>query len=867
MLYGRDAELTEIDRLVAGAQERRSGALVLRGEAGIGKSALLDHAAAAPGTRVLRAVAVEREADMAFAGLHQLLWPVRDGLDALPTPQATALRAALGLNGSPGRDGFLTGLALLTLFAALAEENPLLCVIDDAQWLDQASADALLFAARRIAAEGIVMIFAARDDGFPAPGLPELRPSPLGRADAVRLLTDRGVSPEARDRIIGEARGFPLALLEFGTGPGDAAPLPVTERVLAGFQARIDRLPEKTRLMALIAAAEGRGYLPAMVDAGQVLGVGVEHLGDAERAGLLRVTGGMLEFRHPLIRSAAYQAAPLAGRLTVHRALADTASEPDCRAVHLAASQPVPDEGVAAEVAARAERARDRTAYEVAAMCYLQAADLSPEPDARGRRLAEAAAMAMRAGRIGQAGELAGRATGLLESPPERARLAVVQAAVEFEEGEPREAARLLIDHAERTDPGTAASMLRTGAAYGWSAGDPGAVRTAAARLRAAGRPDPVVEGMAHLVGGDYGRGLPLLAEFVARPLESKCEDGTEGMRAVDAALLLGDDEAALEHATVMVARYRRLGLAGELPGALCALARAQVAVGLHRDAAAGLSEAAEIARDIGFGHRTGRLVGAAARIAAIEGDEERCRELAAGLPEAAAVLGVLDLGLGRYEVALRELEGAWSGGTGRTAIPVPAAADQVEAAVRAGLPERAEEPLRRFESWARAGGGRSWAQAVALRSRAILGDEEQPYAEAVRLHEKGGRPFERARTELLYGEWLRRARRRSDARYRLRSALEVFERLGAVPWAERTRAELRATGETAAGRPAPGPLDRLTSQELQVVRLAAAGTSSRDIAAQLFLSPRTVEYHLYKAYPKLGVSSRRELRELNLSL
>ncbi|GAA2082466.1 hypothetical protein GCM10009780_20480 [Actinomadura alba] len=325
-----------------------------------------------------------------------------------------------------------------------------------------------------------------------------------------------------------------------------------------------------------------------------------------------------------------------------------------------------------------------------------------------------------------------------------------------------------------------------------------------------------------------------------------------------------------LELAAAEVADRRRRGLAGALPGALGALAQAQVMAGRHRDAEAGVAEAMDIARDAGLNGSVRGLGGVLARIAAIEGDEDRCRELTGDASDAfdatvESALSLLDLGLGRYDSALRRLERAWHGPARHSPLLLFAAADQVEAAVRADRPERAAEPLRRFEEWAEAT-CRPWARAVALRGRALLLDEEEHYGAAVRMHGEGGRPFERARTELLYGEWLRRARRRSDARAPLRSALEIFERLHAAPWAERARSELRATGETGAAvaRPvASDQLDRLTPQEAQVVRLAAEGTSNRDIAAQLFLSPRTVEYHLYKAYPKLGVSSRRELSGL----
>ncbi|TDB84494.1 helix-turn-helix transcriptional regulator, partial [Actinomadura sp. 7K534] len=341
-------------------------------------------------------------------------------------------------------------------------------------------------------------------------------------------------------------------------------------------------------------------------------------------------------------------------------------------------------------------------------------------------------------------------------------------------------------------------------------------------------------------------------------------------VRGAQVALIIGADEAALELAAAEVAYSRRHGLIGALPNVLQTLAQAQIAVGRHADAEAAVAEAIALARDTGRPHREGRLGAVLARPAAIEGDEARLRELIAKTPPpgdglAASALALLDLGLGRYDDALRRLEELANGHQRHSAASVTAIPDQVEAAVRSGQLDLARTVFARFRTWAEAG-GQTWALAVSLRCKALLTDDEEPYARAVQLHERSTRPFERARTELLYGEWLRRARRRSDARTPLRSAAEIFERLRAAPWLDRTRAELRATGESGPAVPtAPDLLDRLTPQELQVVRLAASGTSSREIAAQLFLSPRTVEYHLYKAYPKLGISSRKELANLAL--
>ncbi|GAA0567596.1 AAA family ATPase [Actinomadura livida] len=908
MLYGRNDEQARISSLLAAARDRgRSGALLLRGEAGIGKSALLAEAAAllpADGPpHVLRVTGVEAESGIAYAGLTQLLWPVRDRLEALPAPQAAALRSALGGPGAAsadrgstdpastdpastdpgsagaGRDRFTTGLAVLTLLADLPDGNgPALVLVDDAQWLDTATADALLFAARRLAVEGVVILFAARDDAFTGTGLPELRLDRLGRGDAERLLAVRELPPTVRGRVIREAAGNPLALQELGAvGTGTAHgsdPLPVADRVLASFRMQIGHLPESTRLMLLIAAAEGRGHMPTMLNAGRSMGVGLDDLQEAERVRLVNVTGRSIAFRHPLIRAASYHGAVTAQRVAVHRALADTATDPDCRARHRASAAMAPDEDVAADVEDAAERARAHKGYATAAALYRQAADLTPAPGARAARLGTAASMVLQAGRLDEAEDLAVQAEKLTTAPAELARLARVHATVEYERGDPRAASRMMVDHAAEAAPADRAAMLRTGAVYGWTSGELPAVLRAAELLPE----DRTIRGLALLANGDDTRGIPVLNDLVTETREASSSGRGAGrgvgvgdrVRGAQVALIIGADEAALELAAAEVAYSRRHGLIGALPHVLQTLAQAQIAAGRHADAEAAVAEAIALARDTGRPHREGRLGAVLARPAAIEGDETRLRELIAKTPPpgdglAASALALLDLGLGRYDDALRRLEELANGHQRHSTACVTAAPDQVEAAVRSGQLQLARTVFARFRTWAEAG-GQSWALAVSLRCEALLTDDEEPYARAVQLHERSTRPFERARTELLYGEWLRRARRRSDARTPLRSAAEIFERLRAAPWLERTRAELRATGESGPAVPtAPDLLDRLTPQELQVVRLAASGTSSREIAAQLFLSPRTVEYHLYKAYPKLGISSRKELANLAL--
>ncbi|WP_308198688.1 LuxR C-terminal-related transcriptional regulator [Actinomadura litoris] len=921
MLYGRNTEQARIAALLSEARDgrdaatgsgggRRSGALVLRGEAGIGKSALLEDAADGV-PRVLRAVGIEAESEIAFAGLNQLLWPVRDRVDTLPGPQARALRAALAGSGEhpgdPGsRDRFTTGLALLTLLADLAETDgpvpgggttprnglvpvggtttphtprngpapgggttphtprngPLLCLLDDAQWFDVETAEALLFAARRLAAEGVVMLFAARDEAFAGTGLPELRLDRLDRDAAERLLSTRRLPPLTRARIVRESEGNPLALLEFGSVrfpvPDGARPLPVTDRVIAAFRDQIGGLPEPTRTMLLIAAAEGRGHMPSQLAAARALGVGLDDLEEAERARLIEVTGRTIVFRHPLIRAASYHGAVAAQRLAVHQALADAADDLDCRARHLASAAMAPDEGVASELQQAAERARGLCGYATAAALYRQAAELTPVPHARAVRLRSAAELTLQAGQPDEAESLAADAEKFTADTAEHARLGRVRASVEFERGDPATAARMMVEHAEHAAPDDRAEMLRTGATYAWRSGEAPAVLRAARLLPA----DRTIQGLAYLVEGDVERGLPVLAALVT---QARAAEPAGRLQAARLALIVGDDAAALDLTTAETAFSRGHGLIGSLPDVLRTQAQARIAAGLHGDAEHSVAEAVALARDIGLPVREGRFRAVLARIPAIEGDEARLTELMDGTPQS-GLTGLLHLGLGRYDDALRHLEGAAHGPRRYSAGVMVSSADLVETAVRSGDPDRARPAFDRFRAWAHAG-GQPWALAVASRCKALLDDAEEHYTQAISLHEQSTRPFERARTELLYGEWLRRARRRSDARHPLRSAVEIFERLHATPWLDRARVELRATGVPgdASVPTAPDLFDRLTPQELQVVRLAAEGTSSRDIAAQLFLSPRTVEYHLYKAYPKLGVSSRKELSRLTL--
>ncbi len=982
MLHGRSAELAVVDELLSTARAGRSGVLVVRGEAGIGKSALLAHAAARatstppelsdpsgtmetgdplagtpaqrspaggpaqrlpaggpvqgspaggpaqrlpaggpvqgspaggpaqrlpaggpvqgspaggpgrqppdrPAFRVLRGTAVESESVVPFAGLNLLLGPVVDHVDALPPKQTAALRAALGLAPPDGGDHHLVGLAVLNLLADLAEQSPVLCLVDDAHWLDQGSAHALVFAARRLQAEGIAMVFAARDlhaPPFPAPGLPELRLTGLAPEHAAALLDEHAADlPRyVRDQIAEEARGNPLALLELPAAQREGhlpaahgyrvAALPTHSRIQQTFADRIGALPDRTRTLLLVAAADDTGDPGTVFKAAGLLGASVDDLEVAEQRQLLRSDDGRLTFRHPLIRAAAYQSAPLKHRLAVHRALAEVLDDAHRSAWHLAAATTAPDEDVARALARTAEDARNRGGYLAVASAYHRAAELTPDPVERGHRLAAAAGAAGAAGRFDRAVVLADQAWDLVSNPVDGARVARVQARLAGEQGRSAQAAAQLVravSCAEHTDPELAGELLFNAANNAWAGRDFDALEEIAARAEAMpGAEDTraLVRAALGLEGDDVPGGMTALRGL----LHSRYVGGPGNAVTAWWHLVLGDDRAAYAWAFDLERQSRAQGALGVLPRALAYLARGRLHLGQHRDARATAEEGLRIAADIGQGFSVGFLSSVLAELAAIEGDEARCGELVAtmagGAPQsvrAACASALLDLGLGRHEAVLDRLADVAAGAY--RLYSLSSLPDLVEASVRLGRHELAENPAAWYDEWA-SGTGQPWARAVAARCRGLLTEDERWYAEAVDLHRVAeGRPFERARTELLYGEWLRRARRKADARAHLRSALEVFERLGATPWAARARTELRATGESRAV-PGPDPLGALTPQELQVVRLAAEGLSNRDIGAQLFLSPRTVGHHLYKAYPKLGVASRVELARLDLA-
>src|SRR5262245_27575109 len=915
-LHGRHQECAAVARLLQAARQGRSEVLVLRGEAGVGKSALLAYAAGrARGMMVLRAAGVEAEVELPFAALHQLLRPLLERLDRLPAPQAAALQAAFGLAAAPGGhdrggehvgDRFRLSVGVLSLLAEAAEQRPLVCLLDDSNWLDQASADALVFAGRRLVAEGIGLLFAARDAEprrFDAPGLPELRLGGLDGTAAARLLADAVPSAPAaqvRDRLLSAAGGNPLALLELPAALSAAQlagraplpdPLPVGAGVERAFAERAGRLPAAARTMLLLLAADDTEEAATVLRAAHGLGLDAGALGPAEAGRLVRAEGARIEFRHPLVRSAIYRAATFAERRAVHLALAgalDGAGQADRRAWHRAAAAVGPDEPAAAELERSAGRARARGGHAATAAALERAAELTGEDPARARRLAAGAEAAWLAGRQQWAQELARRADRLDPPPRLRADLQELRARIELWCGSPVQAHRLLAGAAAAiadADPEKAALLLLQAGRAAWVAGDGAATAEAGRRLGTLAVPEDtparlvglVLVGLAGLMTGDTSQAAPLLREVAAsaQTAGTPLQLGFAG----SAAMFAGDDAVAADLLGRAVAAARAAGAVGTLPWLLQLLAYFQAWTSRWPLAVASASEGLRLATETGQDNAAAYHHAVLAWVAAAQGREQECRAHAdAALKQAARralalqagiatwALGLAELGAGRPAAALDQLEQLAAAGPG-LGHPLPAtfaAPDLVEAAVRAGHPGAAPDAVARLERWATATAV-PWGLALVATCRGLLSDgdtAEGHFARALELHAAASRPFDRARTQLACGQALRRARRPSQARSHLRAALEGFERLGAAPWAGRARAELRASGETARRRD-PSTLTQLTPQELQIARLAAAGATNREIAAQLFVSPRTVEYHLYKVFPKLGVASRAELARL----
>ncbi|MFE4491845.1 AAA family ATPase [Streptomyces niveus] len=894
MIVGRQAELKRLFRTVdnASASER---VLVLSGDAGLGKSALLESAmrrAGVSGVRVLRAEGSESEASLLYSGLHQLLRPVVGAVDQLPERQRAALSGALGTDPAEGApDLMLIGAALLGLLSDLADQRPLLLVIDDAQWIDRASLDALAFAVRRLDAEPVTLLVGVRT-GDPLPALdrhwPTLALAPLGTAAAGRLLDHQPGSPtgRARDQVLDQAGGNPLALVELAraaNSPGSdpTGPLPLTGQLERIFAARLTELPESTRRSLLLLAAMDTADAAAFA-AGGLPGADDTAWLPAERSGLVRRTSRAIRFGHPLMRSAVYHAASLDARRAAHRALADLLGDaPDRRAWHLAAAAPGPDVDVAAALEQTADRARRRGGHAAAAQALQRAADLAPDRAESARLLVAAAGTAVFTGELTWVDELttAARertddATLLATAALHAGRLATLTTRHTL--------AFSRLTHAARqwavTDPDTALDMLAGAAVVRFYSGED-IQRQEIARV------------LARLPQDEPSAWRRAWVRTVSDPADSRAE------LTIPLTQLIAEAERRPERLTTLAimawlldetpravgafdTAFDRWKVHGRLPEGLGgAAAWAYVEYGRWEQAREACARITASASTIGLDHAVACAAAVDAAVLALQGETAEARSRAA---EALALIDPLEsrsvavyvrraLGTaygaeGAYETAYDQLRLAFTaeGDPVHYHASHPVLAELAAAAVRTGHRDEARSIVER--SARRLGGGASpRLRALISRARALLADPEdaEPYfREALADPALEHWPFERAQTRLDFAEWLRRRRRIAEARPLLTSALEAFQRLGARPWVERAQAESRAAGIGVAAV-TPDALAGLTPQQQQIIRLAARGLTNREIGEKLFLSPRTVSSHLYRSFPKLGITARSQLRDL----
>jgi DNA-binding CsgD family transcriptional regulator/tetratricopeptide (TPR) repeat protein len=901
-LLDRERERAALDGLLGDLRSGRGGALVVRGEAGGGKSALLEYVAgAAADMRLARAVGVESEMELAFAGLHLLCAPLLDRLEDLPGPRRDALGVAFGLRAGGAPDRFLVALAVLTLLSEVAGERPLLCVVDDAQWLDQASAQVLAFAARRLLAEPVGLIFAAREPGEQFRGLPDLEVRGLPDKDARALLASAvrvRLDEQVWDRIVAETNGNPLALLELprGLSPtqlaggfGLVGVQAVPARIEQGFRDRLEALPGDTRSLMLIAAAEPTGDPVLMWRAAGRLGITASAAEAAQADGLLEI-GARVRFRHPLVRSAVYSSASPPERRVAHQALAevtDPGRDPDRRAWHLAAAAPGPDEGVAAELERSAGRAQARGGVAAAAAFLRRAVELTAEPARRSARALAAAQASLLAGALDAAADLLAMAAAGPLDELRQARVSLLRGQLAFASSMGGDAPALLVKAAQQLEPLDAALARQTyldawaAALFAGQFAGAGSLHEVSRAARSAPPPpgaprlsDLLLDGLAVLVTEGRARAAPMLrqAARVFAEDEITVEEGLRyGWLATTAAAMVWEDE--YRHATVarQLQSVREAGLLAHLPLWVQTMAIMTAWRGDFAAAASLIAEAEAITAATGSGYARyaavflaglrGAEAGARPLIEAVITDS-RAAGQGVGVQWSQWVSAILYNSLGRYEEALAEAQQA-AGQAPELNISMWALAEVIEAASRTGQTRLAADALGRLAE-ATGTGPSDWGQGIYARCRALLSDgqdAEGSYREAIgRLSRTQLRP-ELARAHLLYGEWLRREGRRADARAQLHTAHDMFDAIGMLAFAERGRRELLATGETVRKRTA-GTHDQLTPQEAQIARMARAGLSNQEIAAELFLSARTVEWHLSKVFTKLEISSRRQLQQ-----
>jgi DNA-binding CsgD family transcriptional regulator len=899
-LIDRHAECGVLDGLLEAIRAGESRALVVSGEPGVGKTALLEYLGEqASGCRLARAAGVQSEMELPFAGLHQLCAQMLGNLARLPLPEQEALRTAFGMGAGSAPDRFLVGLAVLSLLSDTAEQQPLVCVVDDEQWLDRTSAQVLGFVARRLMAESVALVFAARAHGSELMGLPELTVEPLADSDA-RALLDAALpghlGSRVRDRIVAEAQGNPLALLELPRGLTQQQlvggfELPVAVRLSGGieehFRQRIETLPTQTRRLVLIAAAEPVGDPTLLWRAAAQMGIDADAATPAVQANLVNF-GSRVQFRHPLVRSVVYSSALPQERREVHAALGDATDpqrDPDRRAWHRAQATPVPDEDVAEELERSAGRARARGGLAAAAAFLERATVLTLDAPRRTERALAAASAKIKAGAFDAARHLLSVAESGSLDDLQQARIDLMWAQLALLTSRGSDAPSLLLKAARRFEPidadlsrATYLQALSSGYFAGRLATGGGvlevarAAATAPPPTRAPRAPDLLLDGLVAHYNEGYAAGLPILRQALkafgaGMPIDEELRwHWVAGI----VARHVWDDESwhALSDRHVQLARS--VGALSELPVALNSRAFMLLFAGELTAAAALIQElqpaieatGARLApyAALGLAALAGRSAEATALIDATTADVTPRGE-GIGLTVVDWAHAVLNNGLGNYQDAVTAAQRS-TGLLTETTAPTWAMVELIEAAARSGHSDVAADALGRLAETTSAS-ATDWARGVEARSRALLSEgdtAERLYREAT---ERLGRRRVRAdlaRAHLVYGEWLRRERRRVDARSELRIAFGMFESMGMEAFAERARRELQATGETARKR-TMSTIDRgLTAQELQVAQMARDGLSNPEIGARLFISARTVQYHLRKVFSKLGINSRSQL-------
>jgi len=917
MLLGRGEEQARLNALLEHARSGVSGALILRGEPGIGKSALLrDASTRGEGMTVLSATGIEAESELPYSGLSELVFPVLELLPEIPSPQAESLAAALALGPTMAPDPFAVSAATLSLLAVAAERRPVLAIVDDAHWLDAASRDALVFAVRRLHADRVAIFFGVREGEsveFRPAGIPELVLRGISLDASRELITNSAAGPVSRavaDRVQATARGNPLAVLETVQvlSPGQLAgteplqePLPTGPGIQRSFERRVRGLPDKTRKALLLVAASESGSIDQIRRACQGFGTTLAALDPAEVAGLTRNDGLKLEFRHPLMRAAAYHGATAPERRSAHAVLASTLTDPKslvARAWHLAAAVQGENEEVAAALEEAGLEARRRSGLAAASRAFERSARLTPDPERRAARVHEAGTDAYVGGESQRGIALLDEALELASGIPLRAAIAHSRARAEMWTGSPAKARRILlatVEQIEATDPASATLMLVDAATTAIQEGDvDGDFRaTVTEALRVAEHAYRVglrVGGQAEAAAaGAYGKALLAFSRPEAPQAREAHQLLVQSLEAIDereslqlavqlinsAAAFLAYEEFDRNRAPLerLIAAARKASAPGALPYALGHLSELDFRTGRWPQAYAEASEAVALATELGHMFSLIYALACLAWIEAARGLEADCRahvtQMMSVSPHAKMIVraygarigGLLHLGYGRNEDAIKHLEPLSK--LMRSGIIVAPflfqeTPDLIEAYIHTGRRDEAQAALADLDRDATLSPG-LWARAAAERCRGLLQDDFEPaFKAALALHDRTTMPFERARTELCYGERLRRAKQRSEARDQLHGALETFEGIGASPWADRARNELRATGETI--RREPAAIDELTLQELQVALRVAEGATNREAAAALFISPKTVEAHLSRIYGKLGVRSRTEL-------